>query len=105
VNLMGSHGHKAVALALLGAAVTVVDVSPGNATYARAVAAAAGVELEYVVADVLQLPPDLVRGEGLLVVRAVHQHTGTRGTCQLSCRRVAVPVSTPAHVVPRCICT
>lgn len=35
VNLLGSHGSKAVALALLGAEVTVVDVSPGNARYAK----------------------------------------------------------------------
>ena len=47
VNLLGSHGLKAAACALLGAAqpVTVVDVSPGNAQYAREVAAAAGVEI------------------------------------------------------------
>ncbi|MFH1569927.1 MAG: methyltransferase domain-containing protein [Gemmatimonadota bacterium] len=55
-NLMGSSGIKAVALALLGARVTVIDYGEGNARYARELAAAAGVELRYLVADVLQLP-------------------------------------------------
>lgn len=58
VNLLGSQGSKAVALALLGANVTVVDVSPENARYAQALAAAAGVPLRYVVSDVLALPPE-----------------------------------------------
>ncbi|HWI64096.1 MAG TPA: class I SAM-dependent methyltransferase [Symbiobacteriaceae bacterium] len=58
VNLMGSQGSKAVALALLGAQVTVVDVSPENARYAQELAAAAGVALRYVVSDVLALPAD-----------------------------------------------
>lgn len=55
-NLLGSHGGKAVALALLGADVTVVDLSPENARYATEVASAAGVNLRYVVSDVLSLP-------------------------------------------------
>ncbi|KAL6762779.1 methylase [Haematococcus lacustris] len=62
-NLMGSHGCKAVALALMGAQVSVVDVAPGNKHYAEEVAAAAGVTLRYKVCDVLQLPdsaPDLL---------------------------------------------
>lgn len=61
VNLMGSHGSKAVALALLGARATVVDVSPGNARYARELAAAAGVRVEYVLADVLALPKEVAQ--------------------------------------------
>ncbi|MGE5674498.1 MAG: class I SAM-dependent methyltransferase [Mycobacterium leprae] len=56
INLMGSHGAKAVAMALLGAEVTVVDISPENARYATALADAAGVPLRYVVSDVLALP-------------------------------------------------
>jgi len=56
LNVMGSNGIKAVALALLGADVTVLDYSPGNAEYARALAQAAGVELRYEVGDVLSLP-------------------------------------------------
>ncbi|NGZ74622.1 class I SAM-dependent methyltransferase [Saccharibacillus alkalitolerans] len=55
MNLMGSNGSKAVALALLGASVTVVDFSPGNRRYALDLAEAAGVPLEYIVSDVLTL--------------------------------------------------
>ncbi|WP_151736382.1 class I SAM-dependent methyltransferase ['Paenibacillus yunnanensis' Narsing Rao et al. 2020] len=62
MNLMGSNGMKAVALALLGAEVTVADFSEANARYARELAREAGVELEYVVADVLQLPDTVKRG-------------------------------------------
>jgi ubiquinone/menaquinone biosynthesis C-methylase UbiE len=54
-NLLGSHGHKAVALALLGATVKVMDISSDNAKYARELAAAAGVEIDYIVTDVLEL--------------------------------------------------
>jgi SAM-dependent methyltransferase len=56
LNLMGSNGLKAVALALLGAEVTVVDYSPGNGDYARALAKAARVALRYEVGDVTALP-------------------------------------------------
>lgn len=57
-NLLGSHGSKAVALALLGADATVVDIAPDNARYARELAQAAGVAIRYVVADVLKLPDE-----------------------------------------------
>lgn len=56
VNLLGSHGSKSVALALLGAEVTVVDMAADNARYAQELAQEAGVSLRYVVADVLHLP-------------------------------------------------
>lgn len=56
INLMGSNGMKAVALALLGADVTVADFSEANARYARELAQAAGVPLNYIVSDVLALP-------------------------------------------------
>lgn len=56
INLMGSNGMKAVALALLGAEVTVADFSEANARYARELAQAAGVPLSYIVSDVLALP-------------------------------------------------
>lgn len=62
MNLLGSHGSKAVAMALLGAHVTVVDVSPGNARYATELAQHAGVPLRYVVSDVLQLPAQELDG-------------------------------------------
>ena len=57
-NLLGSSGKKAVALALLGARVTVVDINPENQAYAHACARAAGVSLDYIVADVLEWPTD-----------------------------------------------
>lgn len=60
INLMGSGGNKATALALLGAEVTVADFSSENERYASELAAAANVPLRYVVADVLQLPEDLL---------------------------------------------
>ncbi|QHW30908.1 class I SAM-dependent methyltransferase [Paenibacillus rhizovicinus] len=56
INLLGSNGNKAVALALLGAQVTVVDFSSENERYAMELARQAGVELKYIVSDVLQLP-------------------------------------------------
>jgi len=56
INLLGSHGLKATALALCGAQVTVVDISPENARYALDVARAAGVTLHYLVSDVLMMP-------------------------------------------------
>lgn len=67
MNLMGSNGIKAVALALLGADVTVADYSATNAAYAKELARAAGVPLTYVVSDVLNLPDEVQRGEFDLV--------------------------------------
>jgi SAM-dependent methyltransferase len=57
-NLLGSHGSKAVALAILGADVTVVDISSENARYANELAKEAGVTIRYLVSDVLALPPE-----------------------------------------------
>jgi 2-polyprenyl-3-methyl-5-hydroxy-6-metoxy-1,4-benzoquinol methylase len=68
MNLMGSNGVKAVALALLGAEVTVVDFSAPNERYAAELAAAAGVRLCYLVRDVLQLTSAELRGDYDLVV-------------------------------------
>ncbi|BCL78421.1 class I SAM-dependent methyltransferase [Ktedonobacteria bacterium brp13] len=56
INLLGSHGLKAIALALLDANVTIVDIAQENAQYAREVAQAAGVTIRYIVSDVLSLP-------------------------------------------------
>ncbi len=56
INLLGSHGMKAIAMALLGAKVTVVDISRENAHYAGAVAQAAGTDIHYLISDVLSLP-------------------------------------------------
>jgi SAM-dependent methyltransferase len=61
-NLLGSNGTKAVALALLGAIVTVVDFSTENEKYALELAEAADAPVRYVVSDVLQLPAEVQRG-------------------------------------------
>ncbi len=58
INLLGSHGRKAISLALLGAEVTVVDISVENRLYATQTAAAAGVELHYICSDVLSIPDE-----------------------------------------------
>ncbi|MCQ4085503.1 bifunctional 2-polyprenyl-6-hydroxyphenol methylase/3-demethylubiquinol 3-O-methyltransferase UbiG [Saccharibacillus sp. JS10] len=62
MNLMGSNGSKAIALALLGAEVTVVDFSPGNQRYAQELATAADVPLTYIVSDVLKLETATLAG-------------------------------------------
>ncbi|MEI5909551.1 methyltransferase domain-containing protein [Bacillus spongiae] len=57
-NLLGSKGNKAVSFALLGADVTVVDISKSNRNYAVELAKHAEVDLEYIVSDVLTIPRD-----------------------------------------------
>lgn len=54
-NIMGSNGTKAVALAMLGADVTIFDYSLGNKLYAEELAQSAKVKLRYVLNDVLEL--------------------------------------------------
>lgn len=56
INLMGSNGRKAVPLSLLGADVSIVDISPEGARYAQELANAAGVRINYLIADVMELP-------------------------------------------------
>lgn len=51
-NLCGSNGRKAVPLALLGARVTVFDISEENKRYALELAKCANTSIEYVVGDV-----------------------------------------------------
>lgn len=58
VNPCGSNGRKAVPLALLGADVTIFDISSENKRYAIELAACAGVKIEYEVCDFCQLPMD-----------------------------------------------
>jgi 2-polyprenyl-3-methyl-5-hydroxy-6-metoxy-1,4-benzoquinol methylase len=53
LNLQGSHGRIAVALAVLGAKVTVIDFAEENQRYALALAKAAGVMIDYLVSDVM----------------------------------------------------
>lgn len=61
-NICGSCGKKAVPLAVLGAQVTVFDISRDNQRYAMEMAEAAGVTLDYQVGDVLEI--DLERYGG-----------------------------------------
>ncbi|MFD1675204.1 class I SAM-dependent methyltransferase [Alicyclobacillus fodiniaquatilis] len=56
LNLLGSHGRKAISLALMGADVTVVDISEENRAYATQVAEAADVQLNYICSDALNIP-------------------------------------------------
>jgi 2-polyprenyl-3-methyl-5-hydroxy-6-metoxy-1,4-benzoquinol methylase len=52
IHLLGSNGIKGVALALLGAEVTIVDFSEENAMYAKKLAKACNVKLDYITSDV-----------------------------------------------------
>ena len=54
-NLCGSNGRRAVALALLGAGVTVFDISEENKRYALELAACANVRIEYVLGDLYDI--------------------------------------------------
>lgn len=71
-NLLGSNGNKAVALALLGAEVTIVDYSLENERYAQELAEAAGVKIQYVVSDVLELPGELLLSGDFDIVYMEH---------------------------------
>ncbi|WP_240338512.1 class I SAM-dependent methyltransferase [Peribacillus alkalitolerans] len=59
LHLLGSNGVKATAMALLGADVTVADFSKENASFAKEVAAEAGVDITYIVSDALSLSDGL----------------------------------------------
>lgn len=54
-NICGSCGKKAVPLAVLGADVTVFDISEDNKRYALEVAESANVKIDYQVCDVLDI--------------------------------------------------
>ena len=54
-NICGSCGKKAIPLSLLGAEVTVFDISEDNKRYAMETAAAAKTKIGYVVGDVLDI--------------------------------------------------
>jgi 2-polyprenyl-3-methyl-5-hydroxy-6-metoxy-1,4-benzoquinol methylase len=53
-NVQGSHGRVAVALALLGADVTVIDFGEENRRYALELAASAGIAIDYRLGDVIE---------------------------------------------------
>ena len=76
-NLQGSHGRIAVALALKGAKVTVIDFAEENRRYAGALSAAAGVDLDYIVSDVMAAKgPGLTGAFDLVVMELgiLHYH-------------------------------
>ena len=54
-NICGSYGKKAIPLALLGADVTVFDISEANKKYAVETADAAGVKIGYEVCDIMKI--------------------------------------------------
>nr|WP_144923942.1 class I SAM-dependent methyltransferase [Paenibacillus bovis] len=55
-NLLGSGGIRGVALAVLGADVTIVDISEENARYAKELSMAANVNMNYIVSDLFDIP-------------------------------------------------
>ena len=61
-NICGSCGKKAVPLALLGAEVTVFDISEANRRYAVETADAAGVTIGYEVCDIMEIDLDRYGG-------------------------------------------
>ncbi|MBQ8038394.1 MAG: class I SAM-dependent methyltransferase [Lachnospiraceae bacterium] len=61
-NICGSCCKKSIPLALLGAEVTVFDISEDNKRYATEVAGAAGAAISYVVGDVLEMDKDKFYG-------------------------------------------
>lgn len=54
-NLCGSNGRKAVPLALLGAEVTVFDISEENRKYALELAACSNTTIDYIVTDIYDI--------------------------------------------------
>lgn len=65
-NICGSCGKKAVPMALLGANVTVFDISEQNRRYAAELAECTGTAIDYQVGDVLEI--DLARYGGMFDV-------------------------------------
>ncbi len=57
-NICGSCGKKAIPLALLGAEVTVFDISEANKKYAVETAEAAGVKIGFEVCDIMEIDMD-----------------------------------------------
>ena len=61
-NICGSCGKKAVPLAILGADVTVFDISEDNKKYAVETAEAAGVKIGFEVSDIMKIDMDKYAG-------------------------------------------
>jgi 2-polyprenyl-3-methyl-5-hydroxy-6-metoxy-1,4-benzoquinol methylase len=60
--ICGSCGKKAIPLAVLGADVTVFDISKENMRYACETAAEAGVKIDYIVGDVMDIDLSVYQG-------------------------------------------
>jgi 2-polyprenyl-3-methyl-5-hydroxy-6-metoxy-1,4-benzoquinol methylase len=91
LNLLGSNGRKAISLALLGADVTVVDISEENRLYATQVATAAGVKLNYICSDVLNIPNEDELGQFdivLLEFGILHYFTNLESIFSVAQRRL-----------------
>ncbi len=61
-NICGSCGKKAIPLAVLGAEVTIFDLSEENKRYACETAGAAGVSIDYVVGDAMDIDMSVYSG-------------------------------------------
>lgn len=68
LNLLGSKGNKAVCFSLVGADVTVVDLSNENKRYAMELAEAAGVSLTYIVKDVLVIEDEEISPFDIIIL-------------------------------------
>lgn len=92
INLLGSNGRKAICLALLGAEVTVIDISEKNRLYANEVATSAGVHLNYICSDVLNVPNEEALGKFDIVLMEfgiLHYFTDLSAIFSLVSRRLA----------------
>lgn len=78
INLLGSKGNKAIAFSLLGADVTVVDISESNAKYANELAHACNTPLTYIVSDVLDIEPKETFDVVLLELGVLHYFVDLR---------------------------
>lgn len=91
-NLQGSHGRVAVALALLGARATVIDFAEENRRYALALAAAAGVDVDYVLGNVMEAGPAFAGRFDIVVMElgVLHYHQDLTAFFHL-CAHIARP--------------
>ncbi|HEY0122826.1 MAG TPA: methyltransferase domain-containing protein [Rhizobium sp.] len=88
-NVQGSHGRIAVALALQGAVVTVVDFSEENRRYALDLAAAAGVTIDYTLCDIMEADDRIkARDFDVLVLELgiLHYHQDIEGFFTVMCK-------------------
>jgi len=92
-SIQGSNGRIAVALALMGAQAWVFDFAEENRRYALALAAAAGVQIDYRLGDVMQAGGPGLDGtfDGLAMELGIlHYHTDIQAFFSVL-RRLAAP--------------